>query len=79
MARYHCFPLSIKFYKFDSKFERKTIRRSIFVIDEALLNLVTGVTVLVMTEPNLKATKHMTKRQAANEFDRCRGRRIYRS
>ena len=50
--------------KFDFKFERKTIRRSIFVLDEALLNLATGVTVLVMTEPNLKVTKYRAKRQA---------------
>ena len=33
-----------KICKFDFKFERKTIRRSIFVLDEALLNLATGVT-----------------------------------
>ena len=50
--------------KFDFKFERKTIRRSIFVLDEALLNLATGVTVLVMTEPNLKVTKYRAKKQA---------------
>jgi len=31
--------------KFDFKFERKAIRRSIFVLDEALLNLATGVTI----------------------------------
>ena len=30
--------------KFKFKFERKTIRRSIFVLDETLLNLATGVT-----------------------------------
>ena len=30
--------------KFDFKFEYETIRRSIFVLDEALLNLATGVT-----------------------------------
>ena len=53
-----------KICKFDFKFERKTIRRSIFVLDEALLNLATGVTVLVMTEPNLKVTKYRAKRQA---------------
>ena len=34
-----------KIYKSNSKFERKTIRRSIFVLDEALLNLATGVTI----------------------------------
>ena len=34
------------------------------VLDEALLNLATGVTVLVMTEPNLKVTKYRAKRQA---------------
>ena len=53
-----------KICKFVFKFERKTIRRSIFVLDEALLNLATGVTVLVMTEPNLKVTKYRAKRQA---------------
>ena len=53
-----------KICKFDFKFERKTIRRSIFVLDEALLNLATGVTVLVMTEPNLKVTKYRAKRRA---------------
>ena len=31
-------------YKFDLKFERKKLRRSIFVLDEALLNLATRVT-----------------------------------
>ena len=51
-------------YKFIFKFERKTIRRSIFVLDEALLNLATGVTSSVMTEPNLKVTKYRAKRQA---------------
>ena len=30
--------------KFDFKFRHQTIRRSIFVLDEALLNLATGVT-----------------------------------
>ena len=50
--------------KFVFKFERKTIRRSIFVLDEALLNLATGVTSSVMTEPNLKVTKYRAKRQA---------------
>ena len=54
-----------KICKFDFKFERKTIRRSIFVLDEALLNLATGVTIWVMTEPNLKTTKYRAKRQAA--------------
>ena len=51
-------------YKFDCKFEYKKSRRSIFVLDEALLNLVTGVTSSVMTEPNLKVTKYRAKRQA---------------
>ncbi len=51
-------------YKFIFKFEHKTIRRSIFVLDEALLNLATGVTSSVMTEPNLKVTKYRAKRQA---------------
>jgi len=35
VAWYHRFPLSIKFYNFDPKFKRKTIRRGIFVIGEA--------------------------------------------
>lgn len=53
-----------KICKFDFKFERKTIRQSIFVLDEADLNFTTGVTSSVMTEPNLKATKYRAKRQA---------------
>ena len=36
-------------YKFNFKFEHKAIRRRIFVLDEALLNLATGVTSSVMT------------------------------
>ncbi len=63
-----------------SKFERKTTRRSIFVLEEALLNLATGVTSSVMTEPNLKVTKYRAKRQAVkfiSKEDRA-FRRIYR-
>ena len=37
-------------YKFDLKFERKTIRRRIFVLDEADLNFTTGATSSVVTE-----------------------------
>ena len=36
--------------KFDFKFERKTIRRRIFVLDEADLNFTTGATSSVVTE-----------------------------
>ena len=64
-----CWSRRIKFeagsYKFNFKFEHKAIRRRIFVLDEALLNLATGVTSSVMTEPNLKATKYRAKRQAS--------------
>ncbi|WP_454991083.1 hypothetical protein [Campylobacter rectus] len=38
--------------------------QSIFALDEAILNLATGVTWSVMTEPNLKVTKYRAKRQA---------------
>ena len=41
--------LRVKFNKF---------RRSIFRLDEAVLNFMTGVTELVMTEQNLKPTKY---------------------
>ena len=47
------------------KFECKKIMQSIFALDEALLNLATGVTSSVMTEPNLKVTKYRAKRRAA--------------
>ena len=57
------------------KFGHKTIKCRIFVLDEALLNLATGVTSSVMTEPNLKVSacscdhkgskaKYRAKRQA---------------
>jgi len=49
------------------KFGHKTIKCRIFVLDEALLNLATGVTSSVMTEPNLKVTKYRAKRQAAKD------------
>ena len=66
-------------YKFNVKFERKKVKAQYFFFllrasarnetslrgDEALLNLATGVTSSVMTEPNLKVTKYRTKRQAA--------------
>ena len=55
----------INLAEFSFKFERKTIRRSIFALDEALLNFATGVTLSVMTEPNLKVTKYRAKRRAA--------------
>ena len=68
LAASRCRSRQVKFEveicEFDFKFKCKTIRRSIFVLDEALLNLATGVTVLVMTEPNLKVTKYRAKRQA---------------
>ena len=42
------------------------------VLDEALLNLATGVTSSVMTEPNLKATTYRAKRQAAKKQKRLK-------
>ena len=53
-----------KFTNLTSNLSAKKLRRSIFVLDEALLNLATGVTLSVMTEPNLKVTKYRAKRQA---------------
>ena len=60
-----CGSRRLKFINLMSNLNVKKLRRSIFVLDEALLNLATGVTSLVMTEPNLKVTKYRTKRQAA--------------
>ena len=60
-----------KICKLDFKFEYKELRRSIFELDEVLLNLATGVTSSVMTEPNLKVTKYRAKRQALVDKSFC--------
>ena len=60
-----CGSRRLKFINLMSNLNVKKLRHSIFVLDEALLNLATGVTLSVMTEPNLKVTKYRTKRQAA--------------
>lgn len=71
-----------KICKLDFKFEYKELRRSIFELDEVLLNLATGVTSSVMTEPNLKVSacscdhkgskaKYRAKRQALVDKSFC--------
>ena len=75
LLRYAQFYLALSRLKFVNLMPNLTvtkIRRSIFVLDEALLNLATGVTSSVMTEPNLKATKYRAKRQAARKQRRLK-------